>query len=122
VLARRGGPWPHKVGGYAVDVGAVDEESEGLAHRLEEFPAEGVVVIDEVGKMELLSGGFVALVDQALRGPSSLVMTVTKARVSLAGRLLQRDGISVVDLDAVDREGVPQQILAGLGVGPGASP
>ncbi len=71
ILARKGGPWPWRVGSYSVNVRGFEQ----LA--LEELsePAE-LYVIDEIGKMESFSEPFMSRVEELLRGPVPVLATV----------------------------------------------
>lgn len=114
-MARKGSPGPARVGRYGVDVDAVDRVAQEAMEHCERAPSDAVVVIDEVGKMELFSQDFIALVEGVLAGPWRSVLSVTQAPVPFARRLLERDDVRVLTVSKEDREDAPARILSALG-------
>lgn len=111
-LARKGLDSQFKVGRYGVDVEGVDAWSKKLRERLED-PVEGrVVVIDEVGKMELFSRSFRDLVVQVVEGRDPLLLTVTQAPLEFPRALLARADLEVIEVAPQNRGAVPDEVLA----------
>lgn len=124
VLARKGMDSSARVGRYGVDVAALEQVCGQVSRSLESLPLDGVVVIDEVGKMELYSDAFRVLVDEVVGGPRRCVLTVTKARVPLARKLLQQEDGVVVEVREGDRDALPDRLfdlLVARGPGRGAA-
>jgi nucleoside-triphosphatase len=113
VLAHVGLPGPPRVGKYGVDLAGF----EGLAlPALASTPQGGVVLIDELGKMELASEAFRAAVSRVLEQPVALVATVHVARHPFTDVLKRRPGVELVRVTVRNRDDLPERIAARLGV------
>jgi nucleoside-triphosphatase len=97
---------PPRVSRYGVDI----EEFERLA--LPALDAQGVVLIDELGKMELASERFREAVLALWEGPASIVATVHTARHPFTDRL-KRDA-EVLRLTAANRDRLPEELAERL--------
>lgn len=107
ILRERG--VPVRVGKYGVDLG----EFERVAlPSLGDPAAGGVVVIDELGKMELASGAFRDAVRRLLDSPCSFVATVHVHRHPFTDTLKRQ--IEVVRLDAGNRDRLPGELAGRL--------
>ncbi len=73
VLAHVNIKGPHRVGKYGVDLDGF-EQFLGTLHLLDRLPR--LVIIDEIGKMECLSGKFQDLVASLLDAPSPVIATI----------------------------------------------
>jgi nucleoside-triphosphatase len=103
-------PGPPRVGRYGVNL----EEFERLALRSLEAPAS-VILIDELGKMELASEPFREAVRNLFDGPLPIVATVHTFRHPFTDALKRRRDVSVVKLTASNRDGLPEELAAQLG-------
>jgi nucleoside-triphosphatase len=100
-----------RVGKYGVDVNAF----EGLAlPALEVSDAETIVVIDELGKMELLSEAFRHSVEALCDHDNKLVATVHVYRHPLTERLKQSPATEVVKITKANRDQLPHDIATRL--------
>lgn len=117
VLARASGAGCHRVGRYAVEVRAFEEMVlRPLAAALKE-PAKRFLVIDEIGKMELLAPSFANLVLACLDDVRPLVATVMLAPHPIADRIKARPDVEVIAVGADNRDRLPEGLadrLAGL--------
>lgn len=113
-MARSGMEAAHSVGRYGVDVQAVDRFAQATKAAIEDLPDDGVVLIDEVGRMELFSSSFRDLVEAVVVGRSRFVLTVTQAKVPLARRLLDREDVAVLQVTGQNRDALPARILEHL--------
>lgn len=108
---------PHRVGRYGVDVEAL--ERVGVPAVEAAVERGGLVVIDEIGKMELRSGRFQRAVLEAVRRHRLLLATVMLAPHPFADELKRQSDAMVFELTEVDRERiyglVEAQLRAGLG-------
>jgi nucleoside-triphosphatase len=96
-----------RVSRYGVDV----EEFERLAlPELEAPPSDGVVLIDEIGKMELASDRFREAVLGLMQEPVAVVATVHTARHPFTDDLKQRPEVSTVQLTAANRDRLPVEL------------
>lgn len=111
-LARAGQPGPWQVGRYGVDI----ESFEAVAlPALEAGLASGaLVVIDEIGKMELFSEAFKALVARAVEGPAPLVGTVMIGNPPFVRRIKTHPTVTLVEVTRANRDGLPSELAARL--------
>jgi nucleoside-triphosphatase len=108
VLAHVSFPGPPRVGRYGVDLQAFER----LA--LPALDGEGVVLIDELGKMELASERFVAAVRSLFDGPAAIAATVQTARHPFTDELKRRRDVSVLRLTATNRDDLPAEMVERL--------
>jgi nucleoside-triphosphatase len=108
VLARAGQPGSVRVGRYAVDAGAF----EAIALPAIDHAADGaqVIVIDEIGRMELASARFTARLDHVFALPKPVVATVHLARHPVTETLARRPGTQVVHVGEDNRDQLPGQL------------
>jgi nucleoside-triphosphatase len=98
---------PPRVGKYGVDV-AVMERIGVPALRLP--GAGGVVIIDELGKMELASEAFRNAVSNVLDEEVALVATVQLGRHPFTDALKARPGIERLNVTRENRERLPERL------------
>jgi nucleoside-triphosphatase len=110
VLAHEGLASPVRVGRFGVDVAAF--ERIGLPALRSALETGGVVVIDEIARMELACPAFPALVAEALAAPIALVATVHARPHPFTDELLRRRDVQVLDVDPTSRDGLPRRLLA----------
>ena len=103
---------PPRVGRYGVDLPAFERIA---LPALESPPERGVVLIDELGKMELASVAFCAAVSGLLEQPVALVATVHVARHPFTDALKHRSDVEVVRVTAGNRDELPERLAARLG-------
>lgn len=98
-----------KVGRYGVDLNAL--ETIGVT-AIEQAVAEAeVIVIDEVGKMEMESPTFCVAVKKALDTPKPLLMTLhKKSRNPLLQDIRRRDDIRILEVTRINRNLLPYKI------------
>lgn len=109
VLAHQDLDSPVRVGRFGVDVAAF--ERVGLPALREALAAGGVVVIDEIARMELACPAFPALVAQALAAPVPVVATVHAQPHPFTDELLRRADVRVLRVDPAGRDDLPQRLL-----------
>ncbi len=98
------------VGRYGVDVTALDDVGvKALQHATANCD---VIVIDEVGKMEVESDGFVKAVKDALDADKPLLLTLhKKSRNPLLQDIRRRDDIRILEVTQVNRNLLPYKIV-----------
>jgi nucleoside-triphosphatase len=96
-LAIRGGGGP-RVGSYGVDVDAFEEVA--LLELENGLELGSTLVVDEIGRMELLSERFRALIPEIFAAPRLLATVHTRAD-PLTDGLKQRRDVMVVEVDRV---------------------
>jgi nucleoside-triphosphatase len=109
LLAHVGLPGPPRVGRYGVDV----EEFERLALPSLEAPA-GVVLIDELGKMELASERFRSAMSALFESDVPIVATVHTFRHPFTEALKERPDVTTVRLTRANRDGLPEELAERL--------
>jgi nucleoside-triphosphatase len=100
-------PGPPRVGRYGVDLAAFDRVA---LPALRTPRTGGVVVVDELGKMELASAPFRDAVMQLLDRNVAVVATVHQARHQFTDDLRRRPGIGVVRVTEATRDALPVQL------------
>jgi nucleoside-triphosphatase len=108
VLAHVDLPGPPRVGRYGVDLAALERVA---LPALREPGAGGVVVVDELGRMELASAAFRAAVVELLGRDVAVVATVHQARDRFTDALKRRPDIRVVGVTEATRDVLPQQLM-----------
>jgi nucleoside-triphosphatase len=106
-------PGPPRVGRYGVDLAAFERLA---LPALDQAPAEGILLIDELGKMELASERFPAAVDAALGRPLPIAATVHVARHPFTEALKRRPDVETLRLSAHNRDGLPDELARRLGI------
>jgi len=116
-LARVGLAGPHRVGRYGVDIASF--ESVGV-QEVEEALVEGagggieVLVIDEIGKMELCSPRFREAVARAFAVVPHVVATVMQRSHPWADAVKARPDARLLTVTARNREHLPEEVLRAL--------
>jgi nucleoside-triphosphatase len=101
---------PPRVGRYGVDL----DEFERLALPALERPSHGVVLIDELGKMELASERFREAVHALFQRPVPIAPTVHTARHPFTDALKRRPDVSTIRLSAANRDRLPTEVAERL--------
>ncbi len=101
---------PHRVSRYGVDVQAL--ETVGLPAL--EAPDAALVVIDEIGKMELLSQRFQETVSHALAGGAPVLASVMLSRHPFADALKARDDVRLIHLTLQNRDRALGDVVAAV--------
>jgi len=107
-LAHRSLGGPPRVGRYGVDLEAFERVA------LPSLRAEDVVLIDELGKMELFSERFREAVLELFDSEVRLAATVHTARHPFTDALKERTDVELVRLTAANREELPDHLRQAL--------
>lgn len=101
----------HKVGKYGVDVA-------GFEHYLETVPFlsphTDLVVIDEIGRMECLSGQFTRLVVSLLDAPVPVVATIALHGGGIIDRIKNRADVRLYMVTKANRDSLVDEIEAAV--------
>jgi nucleoside-triphosphatase len=124
-LARVGLTSPYRVGRYGVDLAAF--ESVGVAEieaALTDAAArrQTVLVIDEIGKMELFSERFRRAVQRSFTELPHVVATIMQRSHRVADALKSRSDVRLLAVTAQNRDDLPAQILSLVLSAPPAPP
>ena len=101
---------PHRVSKYGVDLEAL--ETVGLP-ALEIADAK-LLVIDEIGKMELFSQRFQEAVARALDGATPLLASIMISRHPFADMVKSRDDIRLINLTPENRDSALDEVVTAL--------
>ncbi len=112
VLAHVEHPGPPRVGRYGVDLKTF--EAIGVQALTRALHEADLVVIDEIGKMELYSPGFQTVLFEALKGPRPLVATIMAKAHPVADRIKAHPEARLQRLTTTNRDEVAQVITADL--------
>jgi nucleoside-triphosphatase len=103
-------PGPPRVGRYGVDL----EAFERVALPALREPRGDVVLIDELGKMELASAAFRDAVEELFDKPVALAATLQVARHPFTDGLRRRPDVEVIRLTAANRDALPEELARRL--------
>ncbi len=99
-----------KVGVYGVDLDALDEI--GVPAIRSATDEADVIVVDEVGKMEMESEAFVDAVKDALDSEKPVLLTLhKKSRNPLLQDIRRRDDVRILEVTPVNRNLLPYKIV-----------
>jgi nucleoside-triphosphatase len=110
VLAHVQRSGPRRVGRYGVDVAAFEECVLAELDR----PAD-VLLIDEIGKMECFSTGFVHGVRRLLDAAAPVIATVAIRGGGLISEVKQRDDVQVHTITRANRDELPARLAEQIG-------
>lgn len=109
-LARAGAPGP-RVGRYGVDVDSFEQLGVRSLEHADPNRAR-ILVIDEIGKMELLSDRFVAVLRRILDSGWPVLGSLMASRNPIADSIRRRPDIQVVEVTSENRQGLPSELAA----------
>ncbi len=102
----------YRVGKYGVDLNTFDEiVSEEIKLSLAQ---NKIIIIDEIGKMELFSDIFKELVWKALNSENPVVGTIMFTRHPFADKVKRRKDVNIMDLSKEDKTNLIDTIIKEL--------
>ena len=111
VIAHVDFPKAKQVGKYGVDVAALDEMVEAaLAPR----PELSLYLVDEIGRMECLSGRFVAAMRRLLDSGKRVVATIAQRGEGFIAEVKRRPDCELSTVTRENRDALPRQLLERL--------
>ncbi|MCJ2513102.1 MAG: NTPase [Candidatus Thermoplasmatota archaeon] len=100
-----------KVGDYGVDISALEKIGVPAIERAISDDHVHIIIIDEIGKMEMLSEKFCDTVIEALDSDKPIVVTLhKKSRTPLLQDVRRRDDIRILEVTPVNRNLLPYKI------------
>ncbi|MFI6726067.1 hypothetical protein NRF20_38350 [Streptomyces sp. R-74717] len=114
VLAHVDLPGPPRVGKYGVDLGVMERLALPSLRPAATEEATGLVLIDELGRMELTCTAFRHAVDALFVAEVDVVATVHAHRDPFTDALKRRADIEVVQLTPANRDVLPGELAARL--------
>jgi len=103
---------PHRVSKYGVDTNNID--SVAVPALKDAIHSKDIVVIDEIGKMELFSQSFKDAVIEALNSEKKVLGTIMLASHPWADKIKQRPDVEIVNVTRFNRSEVLDKVLAWL--------
>jgi nucleoside-triphosphatase len=102
---------PYRVGKYGVDVVSFDEFIDTV-----DFlnPQTGLVVIDEIGKMECYSEKFTTLLREILDSESKVIATIARKGGGLIAEIKERIDIQLFELTMENRDRLAFEIVRAI--------
>ena len=97
---------------YGVDVDAIDRV--GVEALREATASGGVVVVDEIGKMELLSEAFKGAVLDAVESDAPVLGTVMRGSRAWVEALKEREEVTVWEVTRENRDKLVDEVVAWL--------
>jgi nucleoside-triphosphatase len=102
---------PYRVSKYGVDVNAFEAFLDALDLL---NPAHGVVIIDEIGRMECLSATFRATIDRLFESDKTIIATIALKGDGLIDEIKHRRGVTLFELTTRNRDTIAGEILAAV--------
>lgn len=100
-----------KVGKYGVDITALDRIGVPAIEKAIADEGVNIIIIDEIGKMEMLSEKFCEVVIEALDSDKPIMVTLhKKSRTPLLQDVRRRDDIRILEVTPVNRNLLPYKI------------
>ena len=100
-----------KVGKYGIDIGVLDRIGVPAIEKAILDENVNIIVIDEIGKMEMLSEKFCEMVIEALDSDKPIMVTLhKKSRTPLLQDVRRRDDIRILEVTPVNRNLLPYKI------------
>jgi nucleoside-triphosphatase len=103
----------YRVGKYGVDVAGFEAFMEPLPALVSET---GLVMIDEIGKMECLSDSFTKFISDILNSEKLLIATIAQKGGGLIAELKKRSGVQLFALTRENQDEVFREICSALSV------
>ena len=103
---------PYQIGKYRVDVGAFDSFLDSLNLPDSE---EGLVIIDEIGKMECLCVKFVRMIQELLDSKNIVIATIAHTDGGVKGKIKERGDVRLFKMNLDNRVSIKNEIREALG-------
>lgn len=108
ILSHVGIKGPYRVGKYSVDIAGF----EAFLNTIDFLcPATGLVIVDEIGKMECLSGKFRTLLREILNLQKSLIATIALRGGGIIAEIKGRRETTLLEVTARNRDCILSEIL-----------
>jgi nucleoside-triphosphatase len=111
ILASLNVSGPYRVGRYGVHLSNLEQVGVESLRRAIRHSDVSVVVVDEIGKMELLSPAFREAVLEGLESPKTMLGTITMARSEWVDAVKVRPDVTLLEITPANRAALPELIL-----------
>ncbi|UCE40031.1 MAG: AAA family ATPase [Candidatus Aminicenantes bacterium] len=109
LLSQKGLPSSHCVGRYGVDIDVLEEM--GCQVILQAMDTENIILVDEIGKMELFSDKFRTALIDALNSPQKVLATIMERPNAFADGIKKRSDVRLLYLTREKFGDVFQEVL-----------
>ena len=101
-----------RVGKYGVNLSTLDKLAVDAIQRA--ISEGGIVVIDEIGPMEILSAGFRQVVLEALESSAIVLGAIVRRSIPFTDGIKRHKLVTLIEVRPDNRDQLPDQILAML--------
>lgn len=108
VLAHIHSASAHKVGKYGVSIESIDRM---VVPSLTISNPSGIIIVDEIGKMECLSASFRSAVSKILDSPRLVVGSISQKGGPFIQSVRQRKDVLLIGITVANRDGLVDSIL-----------
>lgn len=112
ILARTDLPFPYRVGKYYVNL--KDLEEIGVRSLEGALREKNLIIVDEIGKMELLSSKFREVVEKIFDSEKDVVATIKKSSDPFVEKIKNRNDVVIFELNEKNRNSLLNEILSVL--------
>lgn len=102
-----------RIGKYGIDLEALD--SVGVSSIYRAMETADLIVIDEIGRMELLSLRFREVILKAFNSGKKILASIMLNPHSFADNIKKRPGVKLIQITAENREAILHDLLRELG-------
>lgn len=103
---------PYHVGKYGVNIEAFEKIGIPALKKANEYA--NLIIIDEIGKMEMFSTEFCIMLEKIFDSPKPVLATIKKIDCKLTAKLKARNDVEIYDLTIDNRDEMVDRILDGL--------
>lgn len=109
LLSQKGLPSPYRVGRYGVNIDVLEEL--GCQAMLQALDTKNIIIVDEIGKMELFSEKFRTVLIDALNSPEKVLATIMERPNAFADGIKKRPDVRLLSLTRENFGDVFQEVL-----------
>ena len=109
ILAHKDYKSEWKVGKYGVDI--EEMERVGVTALEQALHERDLIIVDEIGKMELYSKQFQNVVLRCLDSRKIVLGTIQKSKTSFIEAIRSRDDVTVLEVTTKNRDALPREII-----------
>lgn len=99
-----------RIGKYGVNLSTLDTLAVAAIQKA--AASREIVIVDEIGPMEILSGQFRQAILVALRSDITILGTIVKRSIPFTDQVKSMSGVAVIEVRQENRDSLPEQILA----------
>lgn len=99
----------HRVGKYGVDLTAIDDLA--TSSILIGIEKNALLILDEIGPMEILSENFRNAVISAIMSPCPILGTIAKHSLPFIDKVKSNENVRLIEVDRMNRNQIPVDLL-----------